>query len=77
MEWQLPNFVSHQNNQRNIFLNPAFCLGRNDTLITLPPVFDDTVELDKSEAEYSSSFYTQFSILLARKTKQFTRNTVS
>ncbi|XP_025205078.1 ATP-binding cassette sub-family G member 4-like [Melanaphis sacchari] len=49
-------------------------LCRNDTLITLPPVFDN--ELDKIEAEYPSSFSTQFSILLARKTKQFSRNTI-
>jgi len=59
------------------FLYISDYLGRNDTLITLPPVFDDVEELDKSEAEYPSSFSTQFSILLARKTKQFSRNTVS
>ncbi|XP_060877169.1 ATP-binding cassette sub-family G member 4-like [Metopolophium dirhodum] len=50
-------------------------LCRTDTLITLPPVFDDVPEVDQSEAEYPSSFGTQFSILLARKIKQFCRNT--
>ncbi|XP_015366399.1 PREDICTED: ATP-binding cassette sub-family G member 1-like [Diuraphis noxia] len=49
-------------------------LCRTDTLITLPPVFDDAPKVDQSEAEYPSSFSTQFSILLARKTKQFCRN---
>jgi len=65
------------NSKRNFFLYITYYLGRTDTLITLPPVFDDMPEVDQAEAEYPSSFSTQFSILLARKTKQFCRNSVS
>lgn len=65
------------NSGRNSFLYITYYLGRTDTLITLPPVFDDVPKEDQSEAEYPSSFNTQFSILLARKTKQFCRNSVS
>lgn len=53
---------------------PTSKLCRNETLVMLPPVFDDLPELNKSDVEYSSTFSTQFSILLARKTKQFVRN---
>lgn len=78
MEWQLPNFVSVTLTLlMKYFSYITYYLGRTDTLITLPPVFDDVPELDQSEAEYPSSFGTQFSILLARKMKQFCRNTVS
>lgn len=52
-------------------------IGRNETLVELPPVFDDLNEYKNSDAAYSSSFGTQFSIILTRKIKQISRNTVS
>uniref|UniRef100_A0A2S2RAU7 ATP-binding cassette sub-family G member 1 n=1 Tax=Sipha flava TaxID=143950 RepID=A0A2S2RAU7_9HEMI len=52
-------------------------LCRNETLIALPPVFDDhKSQIKESDLEYPSSFSTQFSILLERKTKQFIRNKI-
>lgn len=54
-----------------------YYLGRNETLVVMPPVYDKLEKSGESDTEYSSSFCTQFSVLLSRKMKQFTRNTVS
>lgn len=81
MKWktlvQRLNSVSSFTQLRICILIKVHFSGRNETLITLPPVYEDLPEIDQSDTEYSSSFSTQFSILLARKTKQFVRNTVS
>ncbi|XP_050525010.1 ATP-binding cassette subfamily G member 4-like [Daktulosphaira vitifoliae] len=56
---------------------PVAKLCRNETLAVLPRVFDNLESSNKKYPGHSSSFLTQFSIILDRKTKQILRNSTA